>query len=57
MNIFIFKKRKKKKTLNIHKTKIMAPGPISLWYIHGETVVYFSGLKITADGDCTHEIK
>ena len=45
--------------LNIHKTKIMASGPISSWQIDGETVADFilGGSKITADGDCTHEIK
>ena len=48
--------------LNIQKTKIMASGPISSWQIDGETVgnsgwLYFLGSKITADGDCSHEIK
>ena len=46
--------------LNIQKTKIMASGPISLWRIDGETVADFilgGGSKITADGDCSHEIK
>ena len=49
--------------LNIQKTKIMASGPITLWQIDGETtetVRYFfilGGSKITADGDCSHEIK
>ena len=48
--------------LNIHKTKIMASGPITSWEIDGETVetvAYFilGGSKITADGDCSHEIK
>ena len=45
--------------LNIQKTKIMAPGPITSWQIDGETVVDFilGGSKITADGDCSHEIK
>ena len=45
--------------LNIHKTKIMASGPITLWQIDGETVAdfIFLGSKITADGDCSHEIK
>ena len=48
--------------LNIHKTKIMASGPISSWQIDGETVqtvtdfIFFCS-KITADGDCSHEIK
>ena len=46
-------------TLNIQKTKIMASGPITSWEIDGETVVDFIylGSKITADGDCSHEIK
>ena len=48
--------------LNIQKTKIMTSGPITSWQIDGETVVtvadfIFLGSKITADGDCTHEIK
>ena len=45
--------------LNIQKTKIMASGPISSWEIDGETVsdFIFLGSKITADGDCSHEIK
>ena len=45
--------------LNIQKTKIMASGPIALWQIDGETVAdfIFLGSKITADGDCSHEIK
>ena len=45
--------------LNIQKTKIMASGPITSWQIGGETVTHFIflGSKITADGDCTHEIK
>ena len=45
--------------LNIQKTKIMACGPITSWQIDGETVADFSflGSKITADGDCSHEIK
>ena len=48
--------------LNIQKTKIMASGPINSWKIDGETVETVSGLilgssKITADGDCSHEIK
>ena len=45
--------------LNIQKTKIMASGPITSWQIGGETVVdfIFWGSKITADGDCSHEIK
>ena len=47
--------------LNIQKTKIMESGPITSWQIDGETVEtvvdYFGGSKITADGDCSHEIK
>ena len=47
--------------LNIQKTKIIASGPITSWQIDGETVEtvsdYFFGYKITADGDCSHEIK
>ena len=48
--------------LNIQKTKIMASGPITAWEIDGETVetvadFIFGGSKITADGDCSHEIK
>ena len=52
--------------LNIQKTKIMASGPITSWEIDGETVEtvslfletdYFLGSKITADGNCSHEIK
>ena len=47
--------------LNIQKTKVMAPGPITSWQIDGETVetvanFVFWGFKITADGDCSHEI-
>ena len=48
--------------LNIQKTKIMASGPVTSWEIDGETVetvsdFIFQGSKITADGDCSHEIK
>ena len=48
--------------LNIQKTKIMASGPITSWQIEGETMetvrdFIFQGSKITADGDCSHEIK
>ena len=48
--------------LNIHKTKIMASGPIASWEIDGEKVetgsdLIFGGSKITADADCSHEIK
>ena len=44
---------------NIQKTKIMASGPITSWQIDGETVsdLIFLGSKITADGDCSHEMK
>ena len=47
---------------NIHKTKIMASGPITSWEIDGETIetvtdFILGGSKITADGDCSHEIK
>ena len=58
-------KEKSKKAglkLNIQKTKIMAPGLITPWQIDGETVeivadFIFSGSKITANGDCSHEIQ
>ena len=48
--------------LNIQKTKIMASGPLTSWQVDGETVetvrdLIFLGSKITADGDCSHEIK
>ena len=48
--------------LNIQKTKIMSSGPITSWEIDGETIetgtdFIFLGFKITADGDCSHEIK
>ena len=48
--------------LYIHKTKIMTPSPITSWQLDGETMesmtdLIFLGSKITADGDCTHEIK
>ena len=48
--------------LNIQKTKIMAASPITSWEVDGETVetvsdFIFGGSKITADGDCSHEIK
>ena len=48
--------------LNIQKTKIMSPGPITSWQIDGETTetvrdFVFLGSKITSDGDCSHEIK
>ena len=50
-------------TFNIQKTKIMASGPITSWQIDGETMetvrdfFFFFGSRITADGDCSHEIK
>ena len=49
--------------LNIQKTKIMASGPITSWQIDGETLetvadfIFWGGSKITADGDCSHDIK
>ena len=45
--------------LNVHKTKIMASGSITSWQIDGETVAdfIFGGSKVTADGECSHEIK
>ena len=48
--------------LNIHKTKIMASGPITSWQVDGETMetvinFIFLGSKIAADGNCSHEIK
>ena len=54
--------KKKKPTLNIQKTKIMASGPVTPWQIDGETMktvtdFVFLGSKITVDGDCSHEIK
>ena len=56
------KKKKSEKSglkLNIQKTKIMATGPITSWQLEGEKVAdfIFGGSKITADGDCSHEIK
>ena len=60
---FLMKVKEESKTvglkLNIQKTKIMAFGPITSWQIGGETVTdfIFLGSKITADGDCSHEIK
>ena len=65
---FIFLPKLKKESekaglkLNIQKTKIMASGPITSWQIDGETMetvrdFIFLGSKITADGDCSHEIK
>ena len=54
--------KRKRIKLNIQKNKIMASGPITSWEIDGETVetladFIFLGSKITADGDCSHEIK
>ena len=64
-NLMIKVKKESEKVglkLNIQKTKIMASGPITSWQIDGETVetvadFIFLGSKITADGDCSHEIK
>ena len=64
-SLFMRVKEKSEKVdlkLNIQKTKIMASGPITSWEIDGETVetesdFTFLGSKITADGDCSHEIK
>ena len=59
---FIYTKEESEKVglkLNIQKTQIMASGPITSWQIDGETVAdfIFLGSKITADGNCSHEIK
>ena len=53
------KSEKVRLKLNIQKTKVMASGPITSWQIDGETVrdFIFLGSKITADGDCNHEMK
>ena len=56
------KEESEKAGLKLKKTKIMASGPIILWQINGETMktvsdFNFLGSKITADGDCSHEIK
>ena len=61
-NLFMKVKEESEKVglkLNIQKTKIMPSGPITSWQIDGETVsdFIFGGSKITADGDCSHEIK
>ena len=64
-SLFMKVKEKSEKVglkLNIQKTKIMASGPITSWQIDGETMetvkdFIFSGSKITADGDCSHEMK
>ena len=52
-------KKTNKKNLNIKKMKIMASSPITSWQIDGETVTdfIFLGSKITANGDCSHEVK
>ena len=63
LKIFLMKVKEQSEKLglklNIQKTKIMAPGPIISWEIDGETVSDFilGGSRITADGDCSHEIK
>ena len=66
LKIFLMKEKEESEKvglkLNIQKTKIMASGPITSWQIDGETVdtvadFIFLGSKITADGDCSHEIK
>ena len=64
-NLLMRVKKENEKTglkLNIHKPKIMASGPITLWQIEGEKVetvidFIFLGSKFTANGDCSHEIK
>ena len=58
----LMKVKEESEKVNFQKTKIMASGPITLWQINGETVetvtdFIFLGSKITADGDCSHEIK
>ena len=58
----LMKVKEKREKVNIKKTKIMASGPIISWQIDGETVetvreFTLGGSKITADGDCSHEIK
>ena len=66
LKIFLFKVKEESEKvgfkLNIQKTKIMASGPITSWQIDGETVeivtaFLLGGSKITADGDCSHDIK
>ena len=62
LKLNILKKQKKQKNNNILKTKIMASGPITSWQIDGETIetvsdFIFWGSKITADGDCSPEIR
>ena len=56
---FLMKVKEESEKLYIQKTKIMAPSPITLWQIDGETVMdfIFGGSKITANGDSSHEIK
>ena len=61
-NLFKEESEKVALKLNIEKTKIMASGPITSWHLDGETMepvrdFIFLGSKITADGDCSHEIK
>ena len=61
-NLFKEESEKVALKLNIEKTKIMASGPITSWHLDGETMepvrdFIFLGSKITADGDCNHEIK
>ena len=62
LKILLMKVKKVGLKLNIQKTKIMASGPITSWQIDGETMetvtdLILGGSKITADGDCSHEIK
>ena len=65
MSLLMKVKRESEKVgfkLSIHKTKIMASGPITSWQIDGETMetvrdFILGGSKITSDGDCSHEIK
>ena len=63
LNSFLLKMKEESEKvglkLNVQKTKIMSSGPITSWQIDGETVTVFIfwGSKITADGDCSHEIK
>ena len=62
LRLLIFLRDKEKLATTKHETKIMASGPITSWQIDGETVetvldFIFLGSKITADGDCSHEIK
>ena len=63
LNSFLLKMKEESEKvglkLNVQKTKIMSSGPITSWQIDGETVTVFilGGSKITADGDCSHEIQ